>query len=90
MKVVDLLKGVKYSTNVQDLNVDVEKLAIHTDDVEAGTTYFCLKGETFDGHDFAKVAIKKGACCLVVDHFLQEDIPQIKVDDCRKCLALAS
>lgn len=33
----------------------------------AGDIFFCIKGERFNGHDFAAAAYKAGAGCLVVD-----------------------
>ena len=53
--------------------------------VTPGSVYVCLRGRSFDGHDFAGQAAVDGAVALVVDHRLGgvDDTPQIVVDDTR-------
>ena len=55
--------------------------------VMPGSLYACLRGATFDGHDFAAQAVSAGATALLVDHRLGRDVvgdtPQIVVDDTR-------
>src|SRR5436190_5765294 len=36
-------------------------------DVPQGSIFFALKGENFNGNAFAKMAIEKGAACVVID-----------------------
>ncbi len=58
-------------------------------DVVTGDLYFCVPGQTFDGHHFADDAIKNGASALVVDHFIEHiepRVPQIVVPDVRSAL----
>jgi UDP-N-acetylmuramoyl-tripeptide--D-alanyl-D-alanine ligase len=40
-----------------------------------GQLFWALKGETFDGHDFVREAIKKGAAAVVVDKDWGADLP---------------
>ena len=40
--------------------------------IEEGVMFFALKGEKFDGNDFAEAALKAGAKYAVVDRFLLE------------------
>ena len=40
--------------------------------IEEGVMFFALKGERFDGNDFAEAALKAGAKYAVVDRFLLE------------------
>jgi len=60
--------------------------------VTPGALYACLRGEHFDGHDFAADAVQLGATALLTDHRLDGIggapdgagvIPQIVVDDTR-------
>lgn len=37
-------------------------------DVRAGTLFVALRGEKFDGHDFAVSALEKGAAAVLTDH----------------------
>lgn len=49
--------------------------------VSEGDLFVCLVGDRVDGHDFANIAIQKGARALLVDHQLDVSIPQIIVKD---------
>ena len=35
--------------------------------IEEGNIYIALKGERFDGHNFVKQAVEKGACAVIVN-----------------------
>lgn len=43
--------------------------------VKEGQLFWALRGETFDGHDFVKEAIKKGAVAVVVHKDRTADLP---------------
>ncbi len=53
--------------------------------VGPGSLYVCLRGQSFDGHDFAGRAVSDGAVALLVDHLVDvpAEIAQIVVDDTR-------
>ena len=60
--------------------------------VTPGSLYACLRGEHFDGHEFAGDAVRAGATAVLTDHVLDEldrtpddggATPQIVVDDTR-------
>jgi UDP-N-acetylmuramoyl-tripeptide--D-alanyl-D-alanine ligase len=51
-----------------------------------GQLFVALRGERFDGHDFARSAVDAGAAALLVDHPLDLSIPQWVVDDTRLAL----
>ena len=52
-----------------------------------GSLYLALRGERFDGHDFAASALANGASALLVSHLLDVEAPQIVVDDTQLALA---
>ena len=61
--------------------------------VRVGTLFCCIKGEKFDGHDFALAAVERGAVALLVQEVitaLPVEVPQILVDDSRACLGWAA
>ena len=66
----------------------VHGVKVDTRMVRKGDLFVCLKGERVDGHDFAQRAIEAGASCLVVDRFLDLDIPQIIVKDTLEALKM--
>ncbi len=47
--------------------------------VTPGSLYVCLRGQSFDGHDFAGQAVVEGAVALLVDHLVDVPVAQIPV-----------
>ncbi|MFT4196387.1 MAG: UDP-N-acetylmuramoyl-tripeptide--D-alanyl-D-alanine ligase [Pseudoxanthomonas sp.] len=52
-----------------------------------GSLYVALRGERFDGHDFAAEAVRSGAIALLVDHPLDLPVPQLVAADTLAALA---
>ena len=71
-------------------DVDITNLAYATSQVSPGSLFFCVRGFTRDGHDFAPDAIAKGAVALVVDHPLNLGVPEVLVDNVRAAMAPAA
>ncbi|MEA2131654.1 MAG: UDP-N-acetylmuramoyl-L-alanyl-D-glutamate--2,6-diaminopimelate ligase, partial [Solirubrobacteraceae bacterium] len=70
--------------------IEVEALAYDNRRVAPGTAFFCVRGFTRDGHDFAADAVARGAVALVVDHPLGLGVPEVVVDDVRAAMAPAA
>lgn len=66
--------------------IDVTSVTHDSRAVAAGALYVCLRGEHFDGHDFARSAVDAGAVALLVEHEIPEldGVVQITVDDSRR------
>lgn len=71
-------------------DVEVTALAYDNRQVTPGTAFFCVRGFTRDGHDFATDAIARGAVALVVDHPLGLGVPEVVVEDVRAAMAPAA
>lgn len=54
--------------------------------VEKGL-FFCIPGARFDAHDYAPQAVENGCVALVVDHFVDVNVPQVKVTSVRAAMA---
>jgi UDP-N-acetylmuramoyl-L-alanyl-D-glutamate--2,6-diaminopimelate ligase len=67
--------------------VDIAGLAYDNRAVGPRDLFFCVRGFTRDGHEFAPDAVARGAAALVVDHLLDVDIPQVVVPDVRQAMA---
>jgi UDP-N-acetylmuramoyl-tripeptide--D-alanyl-D-alanine ligase len=63
----ELLRGSR-DRSFSGINTDSRTLG-------KGQLFWALRGETFDGHDFVKEAIKKGAAAVVVDKDWTADLP---------------
>ncbi|MEJ1098037.1 MULTISPECIES: UDP-N-acetylmuramoyl-tripeptide--D-alanyl-D-alanine ligase [unclassified Pseudoxanthomonas] len=55
--------------------------------LEPGSLYVALRGERFDGHDFAYDAAMRGAAALLTEHAVKVDLPQVVVADSQLALA---
>jgi len=78
------------AATVDAADVEVAALAYDNRQVTPGTVFFCVRGFTRDGHDFACDAIARGAVALVVDHALGTGVPEVVVDDVRAAMAPAA
>jgi len=76
--------NLEVSGSIQDL--EVNGLSFDSRDVKTGNLYFCITGETHDGHDFAHQAEETGAVAIVVERTLQTSVPQIVVQDTREAM----
>ncbi len=70
--------------------IEVAALAYDNRRVVPGTVFFCVRGFTRDGHDFAADAVARGAAALVADHPLGLGVPEVVVDDVRAAMAPAA
>jgi UDP-N-acetylmuramoyl-tripeptide--D-alanyl-D-alanine ligase len=59
-----------------DPGLPIEGISTDSRDILPGGIFFALKGENFDGHDFALKAVAKGASCIVVDRDHDIQIPR--------------
>ncbi len=95
MILTEILADIEYTAKCECMNVsDVNVSDIVYDSRKAvfGTMFVCLIGAAADGHSFAKKAYDSGCRTFMVQRFLElgEDSVQIKVEDTRAALALAS
>jgi len=58
--------------------------------LEPGSLFVALRGERFDGHDFAATAAGRGACAVVVSRDVDVSVPRIVVDDTLAALSAAA
>lgn len=65
-------------------------VSIDTRTIKTGALYFCLRGERFDGHDFAENAASLGAAALVVEKEIDSQVPCLIVPDTRQALGQAA
>jgi len=87
MKIRDILgivngKGI----NIKDEDREVKRFSIDSRTVRDGEFFIPLKGERFDGHQFIKDAIKKGAVGYLTERDRCRYINGIKVDNTLEAL----
>jgi UDP-N-acetylmuramoyl-L-alanyl-D-glutamate--2,6-diaminopimelate ligase len=70
--------------------VEISGLAYSTESVTPGALFFCVPGFTADGHDFAPLAVERGAAALVCERPLELGVPEVVVDDVRAAMGPAA
>lgn len=65
---------------------EVMELSMDNRKIRGGELFFCISGARFDAHNFAAGAVEKGACALVVERFLEIDVPQVLVKNARRAM----
>src|SRR5947209_18018926 len=70
--------------------LEITALAYDARAVAPGTLFFCVRGFTRDGHQFAPQAIASGAVALVVERPLGLGVPEIRVPSARAAMAPAA
>ncbi len=66
--------------------IEISGLAYRSSSVTPGTLFFCVRGFTSDGHDFAAEAVDRGAAALVCERPLGLGVPEVIVPDARAAM----
>jgi len=69
---------------------EIRELAYDAREVSRGSLFFCIRGASADGHDFAAAAVAGGAAALVVDRPLDVGVPQLVVPNVRAAMPRAA
>ena len=64
----------------------IDAISNDTRTLAPGSLYVALRGERFDGHDFAADAVARGASAMLVERLLDVAVPQIVVGDSEHAL----
>ncbi len=68
-------------------DIEIGALCSNSREKTADALFFCIPGARFDAHDFAPQAIQNGCVALVVDHYVEADVPQVKVTNVRAAMS---
>ena len=88
MKLCTLFEKLPYLVETRgNMVTEIATLCSNSrEQVEKGL-FFCIPGARFDAHDFAPQAVANGCVALVVDHFVDVDVPQVKVTSVRAAMS---
>ena len=70
--------------------IEITSLSFDSEDVQKGCLFFCLNGLKTDGHKYIARARERGACCAVVEKYVDDELPQILVSSSRETLSKVS
>lgn len=65
---------------------EVSDLAFSSRDARPGSLFFCVRGFSADGHEFAADAVADGAAALVAERPLGLGVPELIVEDARAAM----
>ncbi len=81
IKLLDEYKTKNYA------DVDIEGISYNSLLTKPKDIFLCIRGESADGHNFAKSAVEKGASALFCEEELDLNVPQIIVKDTKRTMA---
>lgn len=88
----EIIKAINGEILVQNNNGAFDKVCTDTRKIEQNNLFIALKGENFNGNNYATLAIEKGASIVIIDevNFKIEELNNngtvIKVEDTKKAL----
>jgi UDP-N-acetylmuramoyl-L-alanyl-D-glutamate--2,6-diaminopimelate ligase len=78
--------AVRHAEIHGDAGVEIREVAFDSREVPAGALFFCVPGANIDGHGHARDAIRAGAVALVVERWLDLDVPLVRVRSVREAM----
>lgn len=100
MKLKKLLEKIEYQCIQGTADCEVTEVAYDSRKVSSGCLFICVEGANFDGHNFVREVIEKGARVLIVSKEVMEsfssveaaaqDVTVIRVKDTRYAMAFIS
>jgi UDP-N-acetylmuramoyl-L-alanyl-D-glutamate--2,6-diaminopimelate ligase len=87
MRLSELIAAIEVEALSGDPATEISGLAYDSGRVGEGTLFFCVRGQTRDGHEFAPAAVEAGAAALVVEEDLELPVAQVRVGDVRASMA---
>jgi len=69
----------KQETKAIAENMNFNSLSINSRSIKTGDLYIAIRGDKFDGHDFAKEAMEKGAIACVVEQKIDHRVAVIEM-----------
>jgi UDP-N-acetylmuramoyl-L-alanyl-D-glutamate--2,6-diaminopimelate ligase len=88
MRLEELIEYLKYEDLINFKSVEISGISYNSQTTKKGDIFICLVGENTDGHNYAQMAIDKGAAALLVEHKIESvKVPQVQVDSTRHKIA---
>jgi UDP-N-acetylmuramoyl-L-alanyl-D-glutamate--2,6-diaminopimelate ligase len=87
MTLSELIAGLEARELRGEAGMEITSLAYDSSRVGPGALFFCVSGQTRDGHEFAPEALERGAVGLVVERPLELPATQVVVPDARAAMA---
>ena len=83
-QLVDVIAAIPLNLSDKAACAHCTGITTDTRNLQPGHLFLALRGENFDGHDFARVAIEKGAIAVITEHSQEAQlngVPQLQVEN---------
>lgn len=83
-KLIDILAAKALNISAAAAATSCTGITTDTRGLQPGNLFVALRGENFDGHDFARMAVEKGAIAVISDSKAAtqlDGVPQLQVED---------
>jgi len=88
MTLKELIADVPYVLETRgDLNTEIGEITSGSKDKTDRGLFFCIVGARFDAHDYAWEAVENGGVALIVEHYVELDVPQVRVSNGRAAMS---
>lgn len=84
-EIMDITGGKPHAIRNYERRIPMSSMFSDTRDIITGGIFVAIKGDRFDGHDFARQAIDKGAVMAITERTIA-DVPSVVVKSTRKAL----
>ena len=68
-------------------DIEITGLSYNSSKIKKGDIFICIKGESSDGHNYAKQAVENGAAALFCEKETDINVPQVIVSDTKRTMA---
>lgn len=86
-QLIKIIAAVPVNVSNDTISTVFSRITTDTRNLTPGQIFLALRGEKFDGHDYARVAVEKGAIAAITDRrqgTLLNGVPQLQVEDTLK------
>lgn len=83
-QLVDIIAAIPVNLSEAAASAQLTGITTDTRSLETGHVFLALRGERFDGHNFASVAIEKGAIAVITERSKSSQlngVPQLQVEN---------
>ncbi|MFE7064366.1 UDP-N-acetylmuramoyl-L-alanyl-D-glutamate--2,6-diaminopimelate ligase [Sutcliffiella sp. NPDC057660] len=88
MMLQDLIQYLHRYQVSSALNPAIDSIEMDSRLARKGSLFFCIKGYTVDGHNYAEEAIRNGAVAIISEKVLDVPVPVIVVPDSKRAMAI--
>ncbi|SHI62252.1 UDP-N-acetylmuramoyl-L-alanyl-D-glutamate--2,6-diaminopimelate ligase [Lutispora thermophila] len=89
MKLSKLLEDINVLRYSGDLTTEIKGITYDSRQVKNNYMFICIKGSSFDGHDYIDEAVEKGAVAIIVDKSIEKDkVAMVQVENSRMAMPI--